>query len=339
MNSNQPLVSIIVPVYNKRRYLHTILNQIAEQTFSDFECILIDDGSTDGSAEICDAFALRDSRFVVKHIPNGGVAHARNVGLDLAAGAYITFIDADDEVTPEYLDNLYKCIIQSGADIVIGSLAGIRDHNPAIVPARNPFPPGTHLLAEDLVSFARIQKGFGTYGWCCAKLLSRELIADTRFTEGLVLAEDFDFYLKLYPAVSTIYYDDKPNYLYRQEAENCSVVKDDDKINYLDQLLLNLRYRAFLQKMNAWSGENQEIVEQLISNYIFFTIVHSPVAEIPEKIDLLRGICTEHEPRFLPVGALQRVIFALFRHNMKKTTQALMWTIRFLRKVKHRISL
>ena len=245
-------ISIIIPVYNKRRYLDNLLNQIARQTFSDFECILIDDGSTDGSAEICDAFALRDSRFVVKHIPNGGVAHARNVGLDLAAGAYITFIDADDEVTPEYLDNLYKCITQSGADIVIGSLAGIRDHNPAIVPARNPFPPGTHLLAEDLVSFARIQKSFGTYGWCCAKLLSRELIADTRFTEGLVLAEDFDFYLKLYPAVSTIYYDDKPNYLYRQEAENCSVVKDDDKINYLDQLLLNLRYRAFLQKMNAW---------------------------------------------------------------------------------------
>ena len=115
-------VTIIVPVFNKELYVSSVLSNIADQTLADFECLVIDDGSTDMSGKICDAFAARDSRFQVFHIPNGGVAHARNLGLEKAAGQYITFVDADDHIEPDYLQQLYADIENSKADIVIAGL-------------------------------------------------------------------------------------------------------------------------------------------------------------------------------------------------------------------------
>ena len=105
-----PIISIIIPVYNKIKYLPNLWDNLLSQTFTGFECILIDDGSTDGSAISCDDIVHHDSRFKVFHIQNKGVSHARNVGLHFAQGEFITFIDADDSFHNEYLKNLYSCI-------------------------------------------------------------------------------------------------------------------------------------------------------------------------------------------------------------------------------------
>ena len=91
-------ISIIVPLYNKKKYLTKMLNSVLAQSFSDFELLIIDDGSTDGSELIADEYAERDSRIRVWHISNRGVSHARNVGLSLSKGEYITFVDADDSI-------------------------------------------------------------------------------------------------------------------------------------------------------------------------------------------------------------------------------------------------
>ena len=93
---NPPRVSVIVPVYNVKPYLKRCVDSIIVQSFVDFELILVDDGSTDGSGEICDTYARADGRVQVLHKPNGGLSDARNHGLDRARGAYITFIDSDD---------------------------------------------------------------------------------------------------------------------------------------------------------------------------------------------------------------------------------------------------
>lgn len=104
MNYNlSPLISIIIPIYNGEKYLKECLDSILAQTYTHFELILVDDGSTDTSSQICDAYAESDSRVITYHISNGGVSHARNYGINVAKGGWITFIDCDDWITPDYL--------------------------------------------------------------------------------------------------------------------------------------------------------------------------------------------------------------------------------------------
>ncbi len=103
--SNSPLVSIVVPVYNVEAYLRQCLDSILNQSYGDFELIMVNDGSTDSSGHICDEYAQRDSRCRVIHRLNGGVSSARNSGIDLAIGKYLFFIDSDDWVEQDYLQN------------------------------------------------------------------------------------------------------------------------------------------------------------------------------------------------------------------------------------------
>ena len=113
-----PKVSIIVPVYNTARYLARCLDSIAAQTFTDWECICVDDGSTDESGAMLDAYARRDARFRVIHQENGGVSRARNAGLDAARGEYVGFVDSDDWVEPETYELAYEAAAAHNADLV-----------------------------------------------------------------------------------------------------------------------------------------------------------------------------------------------------------------------------
>ena len=115
---NSPLISIIVPVYNVEPYLRKCLNSILSQTYTNWEAILVDDGSTDKSGAICDEYANRDRRFVVVHKQNEGVAKARITAFESSKGELITFIDADDYVSVDYLEILSKPIIDDDADMV-----------------------------------------------------------------------------------------------------------------------------------------------------------------------------------------------------------------------------
>ena len=115
--ANKIPVSIVVPVYNSEQYLKLSVGSILAQTFTDFELILVDDGSTDNSGVICEEYSKTDSRIVVLHTENRGSAMARNVGLDIAKGQYIAFIDSDDYVDPNYIKELYDIIIDYDADI------------------------------------------------------------------------------------------------------------------------------------------------------------------------------------------------------------------------------
>ena len=102
------MVSIIVPAYNCIKSLEYCVRSIQQQTYTGFELILVDDGSIDGSGELCDKFAAADSRIKVIHKPNGGVSAARNVGIDAATSEYITFCDSDDYLEPTFIEELIK---------------------------------------------------------------------------------------------------------------------------------------------------------------------------------------------------------------------------------------
>ena len=106
-------ISIIVPVYKAELFLPRCIDSILTQTFTDFELLLIDDGSPDNSGSICDEYALKDKRIRVFHKENGGVSSARNLGLDNAKGEWITFIDADDWISNTFIEHLYKPILSN----------------------------------------------------------------------------------------------------------------------------------------------------------------------------------------------------------------------------------
>lgn len=124
----KPLISVIVPVYNTQDYLARCIDSIIGQTYSNLEIILVDDGSSDKSPNICDNYALIDNRILVVHKTNGGISHARNYGLDLAKGEYVTFIDSDDFIHPKFMKFLlYHCLKDSSEIAACGLYKGSGD--------------------------------------------------------------------------------------------------------------------------------------------------------------------------------------------------------------------
>lgn len=131
MKNNNPVISIIVPVYKVELYLHKCIDSILEQSFTDFELLLIDDGSPDKCGKICDEYAVKDKRIKVYHKKNGGPSSARNYGLDNAKGEWIVFIDSDDYVGKDYLRCLYE-MVESDIDLVVQPLLNIEENGELI---------------------------------------------------------------------------------------------------------------------------------------------------------------------------------------------------------------
>jgi len=115
----KPLISIIVPIYNVEAYLAKCINSIISQTYGNLEIFLVDDGSPDRCGSICDEYAKQDARIKVIHKKNGGLSDARNVAIDVAKGEYITFVDSDDYVANDYVESLYKLIVENDAQMSI----------------------------------------------------------------------------------------------------------------------------------------------------------------------------------------------------------------------------
>ena len=163
------VISIVMPVYNKEKYICNILEDLQKQTFQNFECIIVDDGSTDRSGIISDEICSMDDRFRVIHIENGGVSHARNVGLELVRGKYITFVDADDRVEAEYLERLYNDIKTSKSNMVISGIEKWWENQTRREIIGLPYY-GKYNFYDLIEDFAKVQQKTGIYGICCGKL-------------------------------------------------------------------------------------------------------------------------------------------------------------------------
>ncbi len=167
-------VSVIVPVYNVRALLDACVASILRQTFTDFECLLVDDGSTDGSGARCDELARQDARVRVLHQPNGGLSAARNAGLDAATGACLAFVDSDDCLAPRMLEVLYAALMRDGLDVAVGSvrLHDMRTGEERLyAPLSTPHPRGL------------LDRLFNVAAW--NKLYRRAVFATRRFPKGL----------------------------------------------------------------------------------------------------------------------------------------------------------
>ena len=214
MNSN-PLVSIIIPVYNADKYLRMCIDSILAQTYQQWECILIDDGSKDNSSIICDEFSNNDLRIKVLHKSNEGVSIARNAGLDLAIGEYITFVDADDYVEPYYLE---KIIEYKYFDVVFFPFTEIMSNGNNIVHKLQEVESTSDEKFWNVVNYLRNNSIYiNFFGFTWNKLFRAEIIQRNkiRFIQGLKVCEDEVFTLNYCINAKTIKVLATPIYNYR----------------------------------------------------------------------------------------------------------------------------
>ena len=307
-------LSVIIPVYNKELYIADLIEDLLNQTFTDFECILVDDGSTDKSGEICDRIVETDSRFKVFHIKNGGVSNARNFGIDKATGEYITFIDSDDRLYPEHFENLVTLISQNDVDFVISGLENYWMDSDKKTYTFAPYK-GKKTKSEILVTFAQVQKDTGIFGFCVAKIFRKNLIDDIRFDTTIKLAEDFDFYLRIYKKIDAIYFDDKCYYRYLQFADNSSQIVLDEKIDYFTQLIIRLRFREFLISQGAYENDNKKIIDEMINNYVFFVLFYSPIDLLKERFNELKKVTPDELIDSNGKSSLKKIILFLYKNK------------------------
>ncbi len=328
-------ISIIIPVYNKSKYLDGLLANIYRQTFPKFECIIIDDGSTDASGAICDKYMEKDNRFNVFHIENQGVSHARNIGIDMAKGEYITFIDADDEVHLNYLENLITCIEKEKVDMVIGAYKKFDDKLKEEEVIKYSQCGEKMLFSSILSDFVQVQKETGIFGCCVAKIFKRSLIQSVRFDENFKLAEDLDFYLRVYPKIKTIYFDDKPYYYYRQQADNSSSLVNDYDIDYLAQLNININFKNFLVNMHTYFGSNKELIDKIIINYMYFSIFYCPMNLIDSRLRYVSFLQNKEDIKLILTdeSVSQKIIFILYKYNFYRLIKFIMFSYRKLKKI------
>lgn len=188
-----PKVSVIIPVYNVEKYLSRCIDSVLAQTFTDFEILLIDDGSYDNSGYICDQYAENDNRIRVFHKENGGVSSARNVGLDNARGEWIAFIDADDWISEDYLKQEYDVntdIIQLGYNVISENGELIRT-----------FKVQKKILTKQESIYKHFVQKRTNALW--DKLFSYNVISKTRFNIKVSVGEDFLFTLSLMKTIKS----------------------------------------------------------------------------------------------------------------------------------------
>lgn len=202
-----PKVSIIVPVYKVEQYLPRCIDSILSQTFTDFELLLIDDGSPDSSGLICDEYAKKDNRIRVFHKENGGVSSARNYGLHLACGKYISFVDADDVIHPFFIETLY--MLSPGNDVVVCDFIKFTKEYPfSFSQSKKESFSILHLNRENF------SQHITTFSSVWNKLFTASIIKSLQFDKSLRNAEDTLFSYKALSRCNNICYIKVPLYGY-----------------------------------------------------------------------------------------------------------------------------
>ena len=281
-------VSIIVPVYNVEPYLRQCLDSVLGQTFKNFEVLLVNDGSSDSSGDICREYVEKDSRFHYFEKENGGLSDARNYGIERAQGEYLTFIDSDDFVNEKHLENLFLASRLTNADITIGGFSR--------------FENGTFWLYQDyfssdsLVSFTSAQAiqhldsmfdvPFLNFSTAWGKLFKRELFNELRFPYGKY-AEDQFIIWKLYLKARSIYTFNVDSYVYRINKNGLSSVFSLKHLDYIEALEERIKSTKDLEgidinlSFNMYRYVLQRILGQLEEHdYI------DEAKEVREKLEL-----------------------------------------------------
>lgn len=264
------LISIIIPIYNSKKYLGTCIESIIKQSYQNLEILLINDGSTDGSADLCDMYAAQDSRIKVIHKQNGGVSSARNKGLASAQGKYITFVDSDDFVDPGYVFEMHANIIEHNSDLAFCKYAKIVDSKTIYI--EEPIPSCLKVNLQNPAFVRFIHRFFdykqNIFGSSCRLLFKKELAKSLCFDSDIKTCEDLIFLVNLMLEAKRISCVNKHLYFYRIMPTSASHSYKPDFLNNQIALYNNLQ-RFFALFKDKESKKTFQVYSALLCYYVF----------------------------------------------------------------------
>jgi glycosyltransferase involved in cell wall biosynthesis len=210
-------VSIVIPIYNVEKYITHCLDTVIHQTYSNLEIILVNDGSSDKSAELCQNYVDNDSRIKLINKVNGGLSDARNVGMDYATGIYITFIDSDDEVKHDYIEYLLELLVNNNADASVCQKQFISESGEEIPLNDNKIKNITFETTQDCLKDFLVNKNIETTAW--GKLYFLSKISDIKFPVGKFHEDIFTTY-KFLMRCNIVAVGSEAKYLYRKRENS-----------------------------------------------------------------------------------------------------------------------
>ena len=229
------LISVIVPIYNISKYLPKCIDSIINQSYKNLEIILVDDGSTDGSENICDTYQLKDNRIVVIHKENSGLSSARNSGIEVASGRLISFVDGDDYIEKTFIEDLKNNMDINKSDISVCNYFNVKNNIKTLYIDKN-----EEFWVQGKDKFNNIENNYRVmtiYSW--NKLYKKSLFERTRYANGLVY-EDAHIICDLLDTANKVSYTFKPlyNYVYRQNSiSNTFNLKSFDKVEAFNRII------------------------------------------------------------------------------------------------------
>ena len=262
---NNPFISVIIPVYNMADRIGRCLDSIVCQSFKDIEIILIDDGSTDGTADVVKEYTIADSRIICVRQENSGVSAARNLGIGKASGDYILFIDADDEIEEDYLRNIADKARSTDADILVwGIKLCFEDGH---VEEWKPKFEGVFDRKAFLMAFLSEQYWHhkGLYGFVSNKLLKKSIVDryNLRFDQTMTLMEDYDFFLRGYARCESFYCFPETGYLYHISGSGSDSGRYSDSL-YRQLIGVQTKCSDLLKSEGALTDVNERILTEAI---------------------------------------------------------------------------
>lgn len=213
MDSNQQLVTVIIPAYNVSRYLPQCLKSVTRQSYRNLEILVVDDGSTDATGGIADECAECDGRVRVIHKSNGGLSDARNAALDVSQGQWVTFVDGDDLLSADFVRRLLDVAGSTGCDAVVGGHMEFANGNAPQLPESHQAGRVKALSGMEALRAMLYQRKLTHSAW--GRIFKRDLFNGLRFPKG-VYYEDLAIAHKLYPSIRMLAMTSEPLYYYRQ---------------------------------------------------------------------------------------------------------------------------
>ena len=259
-------ISIIVAVYNVEKYLKRSLDSILNQSYKNIEVIIVNDGSTDNSRNICEKYAELYSNIKVIHKENGGLSSARNIGIENATGEYIGFVDSDDYISSNMFEEMYNRIIESDSDIAISSFNYVKEGK--ILPEDNSGDTCIFTKSEAINGFFNLTCPFN-YSFMCNKLFKKELFKENKFNTSIISdQEDTEIMIKILNKCNKIVYIGEPFYYYVIRENSLSYGKlNSRKINTIDAFYEIYKYTC----LNIQEYKSKALLKYI--SYIFNMIV------------------------------------------------------------------
>ena len=255
------LVTIIIPIYNAEKYLSKTLESVLNQTYKNLEIILINDGSTDNSKEICTKFANEDKRIIFIDKENGGPSEARNKGLEISKGEYIAFVDSDDYLELNYIERLLETLKDKGVQCVLCGYNRVYDQKAEKIVREESI----YLNKEEfLSSILTVQGGLG-FTW--GKLWKREEIQNIRFNKDIKIGEDALFCMEACKNIDKVFILNEALYNYKFNPN--SIVRSYDS-EYVNRILTSTKKaKEYIEKEYK---DNERILKK-INNYIAYHVL------------------------------------------------------------------